>query len=82
MLVIRRKEGESILVGEDVEIQVLEITPSRVKLSISAPPQVLILRKEVQQAQLQNLAAARQVTPETIAGLVSRLRHHTISQEK
>jgi carbon storage regulator len=75
MLIIRRKAGESILLDEQIEIQVIEISSSRVKLGISAPASVLILRKEMQQAERQNRAAAESVCPATIAELVARLRH-------
>lgn len=47
MLVIRRREGESLLIDSVIELTVLEISPSRVKLGISAPAQVSVLRKEV-----------------------------------
>ncbi|MFN3326554.1 MAG: carbon storage regulator [Bryobacteraceae bacterium] len=32
MLVIRRKAGEALLIGDEIEIEILDITPSRVKL--------------------------------------------------
>ena len=47
MLVISRKKGESLLIGEDVEITVVKIDDGSVKLSISAPKTVTILRKEL-----------------------------------
>ncbi|NMM61271.1 carbon storage regulator CsrA [Clostridium sp. P21] len=47
MLVISRKKGESILLGEDVEITIVKIDDSSVKLSISAPKSITILRKEL-----------------------------------
>lgn len=47
MLVITRKKGESILLGEDIEITVVKIDDNSVKLSISAPKSVTILRKEL-----------------------------------
>ena len=47
MLVIRRRAGESILIADDIEIEVLETTPTRVKLGIKAPKEVTVLRKEV-----------------------------------
>ena len=75
MLIIRRKAGESILLDEQIEIQVIEVSSSRVKLGISAPASVLILRKEMQQAEQQNRAAADSVSTATIAELVARLRH-------
>lgn len=50
MLVITRKKGESILLGEDIEITVVKIDDSSIKLSIEAPKNVKILRKELYEA--------------------------------
>jgi carbon storage regulator len=47
MLVITRKKGESILLGDDIEITVVKVDEGSVKLSISAPKSVTILRKEL-----------------------------------
>lgn len=47
MLVISRKKGESLLIGEDIEITVVKVDDGSVKLSISAPKSVTILRKEL-----------------------------------
>lgn len=47
MLVISRKKGESLLIGDDIEITVEKIDHSNVKISIKAPKEKVILRKEV-----------------------------------
>ncbi|MEA5009364.1 carbon storage regulator CsrA [Clostridium tyrobutyricum] len=47
MLVISRKKGESLLIGDDIEVTVSKIEDGTVKLSISAPKSVKILRKEL-----------------------------------
>lgn len=47
MLVISRKKGESLLLGEDIEITVVKVEEGTVKLSISAPRNITILRKEL-----------------------------------
>ncbi len=73
MLVIRRREGEAVLIGEDVEVEVLEITPARVKLGIRAPEAVQVLRKELKATREQNLAAARGVSDEGLARLLRLL---------
>ncbi|HSW49803.1 MAG TPA: carbon storage regulator [Bryobacteraceae bacterium] len=73
MLVIRRREGEAILIGEDVEIEILEITPARVKLGIRAPDHVQVLRKELKATREQNLAAARGLTSDGLARLLRML---------
>lgn len=74
MLLIRRRAGESILIGEEIEIQVIDLTPSRVKLGIIAPREVLVLRKEIRLSAEQNRAASLSLNRETIASLVGRLR--------
>ncbi|MCM8710957.1 carbon storage regulator CsrA [Clostridium sp. SYSU_GA19001] len=47
MLVITRKKGESILIGDDIEITVVKVDDGSVKLSIAAPKNITILRKEL-----------------------------------
>lgn len=47
MLVITRKKDESILIGDDIEIKVTKIEDGSVKLAISAPKDMTILRNEV-----------------------------------
>ena len=73
MLVIRRKTGESILIGDNIELKVIDISPTRVKIGIEAPAEVLILREEIRLAQQQNLAAARGVAGASIHSIASRL---------
>ena len=73
MLVIRRRAGESILLGESIEIQVTEIGPSRVKLGITAPPEVVILRKEIKLTREQNQAAAQGVAMDRAAELAAQV---------
>lgn len=61
MLILRRRAGESLLIGQDVEIEVLETGPSGVKIGIRAPKEIAILRKELQMTRAANRAAARDV---------------------
>lgn len=58
MLVLRRKAGESIFLGDDVQIEVLEVNSQGAKLGIRAPREMVILRKELKVAAEQNRAAA------------------------
>jgi carbon storage regulator len=74
MLVIRRRAGESLFIGDDVEIKVLEVGPTQIKLGIAAPKEITVLRSEVRQTQLANRAAADQGSAEVIEDLVKKLR--------
>ncbi|MCS7299335.1 MAG: carbon storage regulator CsrA [Spirochaetia bacterium] len=47
MLVLSRKEEQSIIIGENIEIKILSIRGDTVKIGISAPPELKIYRKEV-----------------------------------
>jgi carbon storage regulator len=47
MLVLTRRVGESILIGDDIEVKVSEIGGGQVRLSMIAPNEVPIVRKEI-----------------------------------
>jgi carbon storage regulator len=47
LLVLTRKKGESVLIGEDIEITVIKTDDGSVKLAINAPKNITILRKEL-----------------------------------
>ncbi|WP_042170073.1 carbon storage regulator CsrA [Paenibacillus gorillae] len=47
MLVLTRKRGESVLIGDNIEISILEIVGDSIKIGIQAPGEVGILRKEL-----------------------------------
>ena len=61
MLALARKVNESIMLGNDIEITLLEIKGDQVKIGISAPKSVPIYRKEIYlQIQEENKQAAGQ----------------------
>ena len=47
MLVLTRRPGESLLIGDGIEIQVVRIDGDRVVLGIVAPPDVTVVRSEL-----------------------------------
>lgn len=72
MLALSRKINESIVLGNDVEVTILEIKGDQVKIGINAPKSVPIYRKEIYlQIQQSNQEAAREnVSAETLAQLL------------
>lgn len=74
MLVIRRRTGQSVIIGGEIEIEVVEAGAGRVKLGIRAPRDVLVLRKEIAETRQENLAAARSLNRDAVGRLVGRLR--------
>ena len=47
MLIITRKKGESLMIGDDIEIIISKIDDGSVKIGIKAPRDIQILRKEL-----------------------------------
>ena len=59
MLILRRRPGEAILIGDDVEVEFLESGSWGVKIGIRAPKGVCVLRKELKMIRDANRDAAR-----------------------
>ncbi len=50
MLVLSRKESEKIMLGDSIVLTIVRVSGDRVRLGIEAPSDMLILRKELDQA--------------------------------
>ena len=61
MLVLSRQRDETIMIGDDVEITIVDIRGDKVRLGISAPPHVPVHRKEVYEAIRKEQQAAGQM---------------------
>lgn len=68
MLVLSRRQSETIVIGDNIRVQVLEISGGRVRLAIEAPGHVSVDREEIwQRKQLE-----RQVLQESRIGSAGR----------
>jgi carbon storage regulator len=67
---MRRRAGESFLIGGEIEVEVLEVSGTRVKLGIVAPDSVQIQRKETVLTRDENLSAAGSVRHDRIFSLL------------
>ena len=63
MLNITRKIGEKIIIGEDVVLEVMEVSGSSVRIGIKAPRSVPVYREEIWEAVRAENAAAAQSAP-------------------
>ena len=73
MLALARKVNESIMIGNDIEITVLEIKGDQIKLGVKAPKSVPIYRKEFYvQIQEENKQAGSAVDVEALKGLFQK----------
>ena len=69
MLVLSRQRDETIMIGDDIEITVVDIRGDKVRLGINAPRDIMVHRKEVYEAIRRENRAAAQVKPEDLSGL-------------
>jgi len=72
MLVLRRRAGESVLIGDDIEIELLAVTEHGAKIGIRAPKETMVLRKELKITQQQNERAAQGPTPTEFQRVVEK----------
>lgn len=73
MLVFTRRSGESLMIGDEIEITILSVGGEQVKVGIAAPRRIPVHRREVYDALLeQNRLASQSQVPSS--DLVSRLR--------
>jgi carbon storage regulator len=69
MLVLSRQRDETIMIGDDIEITVVDIRGDKVRLGVNAPKEISVHRKEVYEAIKKENKAAAQVKPEDLSGL-------------
>ena len=71
MLILQRKEGESLLIGNEIEISILSVEAGRVRLAIEAPKSISILRAELKKAaEVNREAADEEVSPLALLGML------------
>lgn len=59
MLIITRRPGEKLMIGDDVVVEVIEVSGSSVRIGIDAPKSIPVYREEIYSAvQAENKAAA------------------------
>ena len=70
MLVLSRQRDETIMIGDEIEITIVDIRGDKVRVGITAPPHIPVHRKEVYEAIQRENRAASQVQPQDISGAV------------
>jgi carbon storage regulator len=73
MLMMSRREGETILIGDEIEIVIAHVGRSRVKVGIKAPRAMPVIAREVKLVREENVAAAAR-SDAALSDLIARLR--------
>jgi carbon storage regulator len=74
MLVITRKTDESLLIAENIEITVLDISKDKVKLGVSAPRDIKVMRYELVATQDANKESAEVISKGALDALMKAPR--------
>ena len=82
MLVLSRQKDETIMIGDDIEITVVDIRGDKVRLGINAPAHVPVHRKEVYEAIQRENRAAASLRPDEIPHVGSLAKHKDRDKDK
>ncbi len=81
MLVLTRKKGQSIMLGDGIEISVVEVNGDAVRIGIKAPRELTIYRREIYEAiQEENIRASRAALE--MAGKLKNIRTSSLKGER
>jgi carbon storage regulator len=82
MLVLSRKPGQSIRIGDAIEVKITAVEGNIVKIGIEAPAHIPIHRSElVEEIKRENLLASQQTKPDEIASLWESLKQSSIDNK-
>ena len=82
MLVLSRTRDETIMIGDDVEITVVDIRGDKVRLGINAPSHIPVHRKEVYDAIKRENEQAARVSPGEVASVLKTHKHRENRKDK
>ena len=71
MLILSRKENESIVIGDDITIKIISIDKGTVKIGLEAPSNLVILREELRAAILEENKKAINTNSASLDKLIS-----------
>ena len=74
MLVLTRKVNQSIMIGDDIEVIVLEVRGEQVRLGIKAPRTVTVHRREIYEAIQRETLMAAQAQPEDVPAPAKKVK--------
>jgi carbon storage regulator len=74
MLVLARKKGESVMIGDQIELVVLGVDGDTIRIGIKAPKQVEVYRKEIYDSikELNKEATSNPVNPLNLSKLLNK----------
>lgn len=74
MLVLSRKEGQSLVLDGGIEIKITEISANQVKIGIIAPPNVKVYRQEIYATIKENQKASQATSSNAVKNFISQMK--------
>jgi carbon storage regulator len=74
MMIMSRREGETILIGNEIEIVIAHIGRSRVRVGIRAPRELAVVAQEVKLVGEENRAAALTAPPALLQAILAQFQ--------
>lgn len=74
MLILSRKPGETLVINNEIEVKIIEISGDKVKIGIEAPKNVKILRQELSQTMDSNKASTSKMSPSKLRDMLSDIK--------
>ncbi|MEG1630637.1 MAG: carbon storage regulator CsrA [Hydrogenoanaerobacterium sp.] len=81
MLVLSRKAGESVYIGDDIKITVVEFVGDKIKIGIEAPKSMTVLREELYQTLSTNKQATENVNSQLLRELAQSFKKAKLPNE-
>jgi carbon storage regulator len=72
MLVLNRRKGETVIIGDNIRITIVDVQGDNIKIGIDAPRNINILREEIHE---EVIAANRQASQQVDAAKIEALRN-------
>lgn len=74
MLILSRKVGEKLYINDDIELEIVEVSGEKVKIGITAPKNVKILRSELKQTIENNIKASAAIAPDAFRNMLDSVK--------
>ncbi len=81
MLILHRKKNESIIIGDNVRVTIVDCGAGGVRLAIDAPKQIAVMREELAEAERMNKASLAPETSSVRSLQAALAKYFTDSQE-